>query len=66
MREIGADALLRLPMEQMRTRQRECLAAETTADKDARLLQMSALQHKPKGQQLKVPLKIRDTRFFST
>ena len=29
--------------------QSECLAAEITADKDARWQQMSALQHKPKG-----------------
>ena len=35
----------------------ECLAAETTADKDTRLQQMSALHHKPKGYQLRVPLK---------
>ena len=35
-------------MEEMRTHQCERLAAETTADKDARLQQMSALQHKPK------------------
>ena len=48
-REIGADALLRLPMEETRTRQRECLAAETTADKVTRFKQMSALQHKLKG-----------------
>ena len=30
----------------MRTRQSEQLAAETTADRDARLQQISALQHK--------------------
>ena len=30
----------------MRTRQSERLAAETTADRDARLQQISALQHK--------------------
>ena len=48
-RETGADALLRLPMEEMGTHQRERLAAETAADKDARLqLQMSARpSHKP-------------------
>ena len=40
-RETGANALLRLPMEEMRTCQCECLAAETAADKDARLQQMS-------------------------
>ena len=34
-------------MEEMRTRQHERLPTETTADKDARLQQMSALQHKP-------------------
>ena len=34
---------------EMRTRQCEHLVAETTADKDARLQQMNALQHKPKG-----------------
>ena len=45
-REIGVDTLL--PIEPMRTHQRERLAAETTADKDTRLQQMSALQHKPK------------------
>ena len=56
-REIGADALFRLPMEEMRTCQLECLTAETTADKDTRLQQMSALHHKPKGYQLRVPLK---------
>ena len=56
-REIGADALLSLPMEEMRTCQHECLAAETTADKDARLQQISELQHKPKRYQLRVPLK---------
>ena len=48
-RDIGADALLSLPMEEMRTCQRKRLAAETTADKDARLKQISELQHKPKG-----------------
>ena len=48
-REIEADALLRLRMERMRTHQCERLATETTADKDARLQQMSALQHKSKG-----------------
>jgi len=36
-------------MEQMRTRQRERLAAETTADKDTMLHQMSALQRKLKS-----------------
>ena len=56
-REIGADALFRLPMEEMRTCQLECLTAETTADKDTRLQQMSALHLKPKGYQLRVPLK---------
>ena len=40
-REIGADTLLRLPMEEMRTCQRERLAAEATADTDTRLKQMS-------------------------
>ena len=47
-REIGADTLLSLPKEEMRTCQHECLAAETTADKDTRLQQISELQHKPK------------------
>ena len=42
--ETEADALLSLPMEKMRTCQRECLAAETTADEDARLQQISELQ----------------------
>ena len=56
-REIGAHALLSLPMEEMRTCQHECLAAETTADKDARLRQISELQHQLKGCQLRVPLK---------
>ena len=56
-REIGAHALLSLPMEEMRTCQHECLAAETTADKDARLRQISELQHQLKGYQLRVPLK---------
>ena len=37
-----ADTLLRLPMEEMRTCQRKRLAAETTADTDTRLKQMSA------------------------
>ena len=46
-RDIGTDALLSLPMEEMRICQREGLAAETTADKDARLQQISELQHKP-------------------
>ena len=41
----------------MRTRQRECLKAETTADKDARLQQISTLQLKLKGYQLRVPMK---------
>ena len=36
-REIGADALLSLPMEKMRTCQHERLATETTAEKDAQL-----------------------------
>ena len=40
-REIGADAL---PRGKMRTCQRERLAAETTADKDPRLQQMSTGQ----------------------
>ena len=40
----------------MRTCQRERLAAETSADKDARLQQISEPQHKPKGYQLRVPL----------
>ena len=48
-REIGADTLLSQPMEKMRTCQCERLAAETTADKDARLQEISELQHKPKG-----------------
>ena len=56
-RDIGAHALLSLPMEEMRTCHRKHLAAETTADKDARLQQTSELQHKPKGYQLRVPLK---------
>ena len=47
--EIRADALLRPPIEEMSSRQRKRLTAETTADKDARLQQMSALEHKPKG-----------------
>ena len=53
--DIGADALLGLPM--MRTCQHERLAAEATADKDTRLQQISALQHKLKGYHLRVPLK---------
>ena len=56
-REIGADALLRLPMEEIRTYQWKRLAAETTADEAARLQQISAIQHKPKGYQLRVPPK---------
>ena len=36
-REIGADALLSLPMEKMRACQHERLATETTADKDTQL-----------------------------
>ena len=56
-REIGADDLLRLPIEEMKTCQHERLATENTADKDARLQQISELQHKPKGYQLRVPLK---------
>ena len=47
----------RLPMEEMRTRQHERLATKTTADKDTRLQQISALQHKLKGNQLRVPLR---------
>ena len=43
-REIEADALPRLPMEEMRTCQSERLAAETTADTDTRLRQISAHQ----------------------
>ena len=43
-REIGADALPRMPMEEMRTCQGERLAAETTADTDTRLWQISAHQ----------------------
>ena len=39
-RETRADALLRLPMEEMRTCQREHLVAETTADKRTRLQQI--------------------------
>ena len=58
-RETKADALLGLPMEEMRTRQRECLATKTTADKDTRLQQISPLQQKLKGYQLRVPLKDR-------
>ena len=46
---VGADALLNLPMEEMKTCQHERLAAETTADKGTRLQQISELQHKPKG-----------------
>jgi len=49
--------VLRLPMEEMRTRQCERLAPETTADKVTRLQQISVLQHKLKGYQLRVPLK---------
>ena len=48
-REIGADALLNLPMEEIKTCQHERLAAETTADKDTRLQQISELRHKLKG-----------------
>ena len=40
-REIGADALLSLPMEEMKICQHERLAAETTVGKDARLQQIS-------------------------
>ena len=40
-REIGAGALPRLPMGEMRTCQSERLAAETTADTDTRLQQIS-------------------------
>ena len=47
-RETEADTLLRLPMEELRTHQCEHLTAETTADKDASLQQVNALQHKPK------------------
>ena len=47
-RETRADTLLGLPMEEMRTRQREHLATITTADKDTRLQQISALQQKLK------------------
>ena len=36
-REIGTDALLTLPLEEMRTCRSERLATETTADKGARL-----------------------------
>ena len=36
-REIRADVLISLPMEEMRTCQHERLAAETTGDKDTRL-----------------------------
>ena len=56
-REIGADTLLSLQMEEMRTCQCERLAAETIADKHARLQQISELQHKPKGYQLRVSLR---------
>ena len=42
-RETGADTLLRLPMEEMRTCQHDALEAETAADKDTRLQQMSAI-----------------------
>ena len=58
-RETRADALLRLPIEEMRICQRERLATKTTADKDTRLQQISELQHKLKGYQLRVPLKDR-------
>ena len=44
-RDTGADAAV----EEMRTCQHKSLATETTADKDARLQQVSELQHKPKG-----------------
>ena len=47
--ERWEQTLLRLPMEEMRTCQHERLAAESTADFDTRLQQMSALQHKLKG-----------------
>ena len=40
-KETGADTLL--PMKEMRTRRRECLATESTADKDTRLQQISTL-----------------------
>ena len=53
-KQTEADALLSLPIEEMRTCQRERLAAETIANKDARLQQISELQ---KGYQLRVPLK---------
>ena len=56
--EERADVPLRLPMEEMRTCQREHLAAETTADKRTRLKQISTLQHKLKGYHLRVPLKV--------
>ena len=55
--EIRVDTLLSLPIEEMRTCQHERLAAETTADKDTRLQQISELQHKLKSYQLRVPLK---------
>ena len=58
-RETRADALLGLPMEEMRTRQCERLATKTTVDKDTRLQQISVLQQKLKGYQLRVPLKER-------
>ena len=49
-RKTGTDALLRLPMEEMRTHQRERLVPETTSDKDARLQQIHECpSHKPKG-----------------
>ena len=63
-REIGADAPLRQPMEEMRTCQCEHLAAETTADKNARLQLMSALQHKPKRLAAESATE-RDIRFYS-
>ena len=53
-REMGADALLRLPIKEMRTCQHERMAVETTADKDTRLQQ---IKHKPKGYHLRVSLK---------
>ena len=56
-RELGADTLISLPMEEIRTCQPENLTAETTIDKNTRLQQISKLQHKPKGYQLRVSLK---------
>ena len=48
-REISADTLLRLSMEEMRTCQCEHIASKITDDKDVRVQQLDALQHKLKG-----------------